>query len=118
VLNTNLKISFLFGAGSSIPANLQDIKKMTEDFYNKVKKKFASDESLIDTIEIIKKVTNDRFKDRPDIESFMTIVKSLEYKIDNELLLNKYRDLEKIKKEEIQTINEYSQLFIRRVRKY
>lgn len=68
---------FLFGAGASIPANLPDIKTLTNDFFESLEKCTNPQHILRSKIGILKNVTYSHFNERKDLESIMTLIKKL-----------------------------------------
>jgi len=105
-----MKIIYLLGAGFSVPAGLDDINKVTLSFlYNHVERSENDDNS----IKLLWETTCAHFKNRKDIESFLTLVQMLEDDEMYELLLSKYEKIKKIQKKELQEIKLNAQKHIR-----
>jgi NAD-dependent SIR2 family protein deacetylase len=113
-MEDNFKVTFLIGAGASVPAKLPDIKTMSDDFFLKhiLKEDLFSPHEL-SNIEILKKITYRHFE-RPDIESFMTLIKNLENAEYKKLMYNNYDDLNNLDLSCIEGINNKTQSFIRK----
>jgi hypothetical protein len=106
-----VKTTFLLGAGSSLPANLPDMPMMTKLFFEHLDTSNELSHSLRTKIRALKTITEDHFRERKDLESFMTLVKRLtEAENDADLLLNKYPKLKKIALGELVVINDYASL--------
>ncbi len=108
----------LLGAGASIPAGIPAINKMTEEFFKNPIGNFVFDDSQdmenLDTnLPIISKVTEEFFG-QMDLELMMSLIIRMQDKQELELLTNKFSDLKKIKDDELRTIRQLIQFFIRK----
>jgi hypothetical protein len=112
-LSPSFKIIYLLGAGFSVPAGLDDITKITDDFFSE--SNLASmDKIQKRDIVILKEVTSSYFQSNYDIESFLTIIQKLEDHNDDKLLKAKYKKVSKISSESLRNINLTTQAHIRK----
>ncbi len=103
----NFQLMFLLGTGSSIPAGLPDIGKLTKEFM----------ESEVNTvnenkISILMDVAENYFS-RRDIESFLSLLNKLKDENDRSIFKSKYSQLENIQVNDLSSFISNAQKFIR-----
>jgi hypothetical protein len=107
-----LETIYLIGAGASLPAQLPGIP-FFEDVIHSDKKDYYFERSLKAQAKKLVKITNEEFE-KPDLESFLTLIVDLEDDRYRKLIEHKYPEVENIAKTELKSIKISTHDYIRK----
>lgn len=99
------------GAGASVPANLPTMDSMTSRYYSDYVDSFSPEEKLV--VNTLKGIVESYYSSRHDIESFMSLIKSLEDPDLKRLITHQYAELNKLDHSVIDQVYKKTQQYIR-----
>lgn len=106
-MDGNFKVIFLFGAGTSIPAGLPDINKMTKEYVES--NQGTKYEELVNSLLEVAGL----YFERKDIESILSLLHKLKDTKDNKMFKRMYPQISDIQDEDISTLIFSTQRYVR-----